>query len=121
MSRWRASTLRPARSLSISCYVEATCVRRSALEVATIDAGMARLARFAGPDGGFGRLPWKQDVHHGIRGFPHPCRKPRGSAMGRMIWRLRPGDAGFNPACDFNGDGPVDVSDLLILAGNWGT
>jgi hypothetical protein len=31
------------------------------------------------------------------------------------------GDHGFNPPCDFNGDGAVDVSDLLMLAANWGT
>ncbi len=30
------------------------------------------------------------------------------------------GDPRYNPACDFNGDGLVDVADLLLLANNWG-
>jgi hypothetical protein len=30
------------------------------------------------------------------------------------------GDHGYNPACHFNGDGIVAVSDLLMLAENWG-
>jgi hypothetical protein len=35
-------------------------------------------------------------------------------------WGTVFGNANYNPACDFNGDGRVDVSDLLALAGNWG-
>ena len=30
------------------------------------------------------------------------------------------GDAGFDPACDFNSDQSVDVVDLLTLVGNFG-
>ena len=30
------------------------------------------------------------------------------------------GDADFDAACDLDGDGQVDMSDLLILAGNFG-
>jgi hypothetical protein len=33
---------------------------------------------------------------------------------------LAEGDAGFDPACDFNGDQNVDVVDLLTLVGNFG-
>jgi phosphodiesterase/alkaline phosphatase D-like protein len=35
-------------------------------------------------------------------------------------WGKTLGEAGFNPACDFNGDNGVDVVDLLMLAENWG-
>jgi hypothetical protein len=35
-------------------------------------------------------------------------------------WGKTLGEAGFNPACDFNGDNSVDVVDLLMLAENWG-
>lgn len=32
---------------------------------------------------------------------------------------LSPGDSGYDPRCDFNGDDTVDMGDLLILADNW--
>ena len=35
-------------------------------------------------------------------------------------WPKCTGDAGFQPACDLNQDGCIDVVDLLILADNWG-
>ncbi len=33
---------------------------------------------------------------------------------------LGAGEAGYDPACDFNSDGVVDVVDLLILVDNFG-
>jgi hypothetical protein len=35
-------------------------------------------------------------------------------------WGQSYGATGFDTACDFNADFGVDVSDLLILAGNFG-
>ena len=34
-------------------------------------------------------------------------------------WGRTSGDTGYDPACDFNSDGSVDVADLLITVGNW--
>jgi hypothetical protein len=36
-------------------------------------------------------------------------------------WAAGVGDANYNPACDFDGNGLVDISDLLVVANNWGT
>ncbi len=41
--------------------------------------------------------------------------------LGNVGWGKGIGEAGYDPIRDLNGHSVVDVSELLILAGNWGT